>query len=906
MNSIADPSEKLILPDALQSLSRDASRPYADRRTDLLAAASDYWNHCREVIKNHHRSGASGHEVVELLTGVADGLLTTLYAFAASDLPSKGQSGCTVIALGGYGRRQLNPRSDIDIMFFHNGRGKKFAEQVSERMLYLLWDLGIDVGYSIRTARHCLDIADRDMTARTALLDTRYLCGNYKCYQEYERSVLQKVLNWNSKGYVTLKMDESARRLGKYTSSVYLLEPNIKEGEGGLRDLHTAQWLAQVKFKARSLSELLHKGVMTEKEYGEFESAYDYLWRIRNELHFLSTGKNEQIRFDQQEKIARFLGYKDDKRAPAVEQFMQDYYAHAVHVEEISSRLIDKVLRHDQSAPTPSPGTIIRRSVAEGFYTLYGELRLARSNLFEEQPEAMMLAFRLAQLHEVELSPQVKDRIRENLHRINNAVRRSKTMVHTFMDILRYHRGVLEALQAMHYLRFLNHFIPEFGRIYCKVQHDAYHIFTVDTHSLFAIGELIKLWDGVYAEELPRLTAVANDIEKRELLLLAVLLHDVGKGEGRDHCNKGADMMPTVARRLGLNREDSQRLEFLVRNHLLMAHISQRRDMHDDRLIIDFAQTMGMSENLKMLYLLTYADLRAVGPDVWSGWKSVLLSELYDKAHLVLERGNFLLEKRSEKIRNRKRKVQALLEDEIDSRVVADRLRKASTRYLLSFRSHVIADHIRLIQGSRDKRLGFFVADGADGSYTQLTIVTHDMQGLFTMITGVMAAYGINILGAQIFTQRDGTAFDILQVKGPSGYGDASSGKWQAVEESLLAVIEGRVKVEELIRKRHRPVFWGEGAHPRVPSRVDVDNDVSREYTVLDVYTHDEVGVLYRICRTLRDLGLYLGVAKISTKVDQVADTFYVKDIFSQKIRDPGRIEEMRERLLACLDKESL
>lgn len=904
MNQSSTPSEKLALPENLLSISRDLSRPYADRRPALLEAAAEFWHGSRQVIMEHHRSGASGSEIVAMLTDVADKLMATLFEAAASDLSQRSGKGCTVVALGGYGRRQLNPRSDIDIMFFHNGRGKRFAEQISERMLYLLWDLGLEVGYSIRTARHCLDMAEKDLTARTALLDSRYLCGSRDCFDEYDRVVLQKVLNWNSKAYITRKMEESSRRLGKYAASVYLLEPNIKEGEGGLRDLHTALWLAQVKFKARSMSELILKGIMTEKERAEFDRAFDYLWRIRNELHFLSTGKNEQLRFDQQEKIARFLGYRADKRAPAVEQFMQDYYAHCLHVEEISTRLIEKVRLHDQYAPAPSSTTILKRSVGEGFHVYNGELRLSLGNLFEERPEAMMLAFRLAQLHEVALSPQVKNHIRENLHRINDKVRRSRAMVDVFMDILRGPRGVLQALQDMHYLRFLNHFIPEFGRIYCKVQHDAYHVFTVDTHSLFAIGELLKLWDGEYADELPRMTAVANDVEKRELLMLAVLLHDVGKGEGRDHCNKGADMMPTVARRLGLSREDSRRLEFLVRHHLMMAHISQRRDMHDDRLIIDFAKTMGMSENLKMLYLLTFADLRAVGPDVWTGWKAVLLQELYEKTHMLLERGNFLLEKRSEKIRNRKRKVQALLEDEIDPRIVADRLRKASTRYLLSFRSQAIAEHIRLIQGSRNKRLGFFVADGPDGSYTQVTIVTHDMPGLFTLITGVMAAYGINILGAQIFTQRDGTAFDMLQVKGPSGLADAGSEKWHAVEDSLLAVLEGRLKVEDLISKRHRPVFWGERKHPKVSSRIDIDNEVSLDYTVLDIYTHDQVGVLYRICRTFRDLGLYIGVAKISTKVDQVADTFYVKDIFSQKIRDPERIEELRAKLLACLDKE--
>lgn len=876
---------------------------FQEQRLALLEGAGAFLRHYQELIRADHRQGASGKQVVADLTLLADTLIEVLFRAASSDLPDKGHNWCALIALGGYGRSQLNPRSDIDIMFYYSGKGKEFSEQLSERMLYLLWDLGLDVGYSVRNVRHCLDIAEQDITARTALLDSRFLVGNPISYQEYEKMVLDKVLAWQSKAYIRQKMEENARRLGRYGSSVYLLEPNIKEGEGGLRDLHTAIWIAQVKFKGRSMADLVAKSIMTEREQIEFDRAFDYLWRIRNELHYLSNGKNEQLRFDQQEKIARFLGYCDDGKALAVEQFMQDYYAHATHVEEISSRLIAKVLQHDES-PVDTVAACMVRQIGEGFYVLGRELRLREEDLFVRDPAMMMRAFRLAQVHEVNLSLQIKILIRDNLHRLNDRIRRSRVMVDNFMDILRDQKGPLKSLRDMHHLRFLNHFIPEFGRIYCKVQHDAYHIYTVDIHSLFAIAELSKLWEGIYAEDLPQLTQVANDIEKRELLLLAILLHDVGKGEGRDHCNKGADLMPTVARRLGLNREDSRRLEFLVRHHLQMAHISQRRDLHDDRLIVEFARLMGMSENLKMLYLLTFADLRAVGPDVWSGWKGMLLQELYEKTHLVLERGNFLQEMKSEKVRNRKRKVAGLLADEFDAKLISDRLRHMSTRYLLAYRSDVIADHTRLILRNRNRLLTFRVETEPDGAYNQVTVVTRDVPGLFASITGAMAAFGLNILGAQIFTQRDGTALDILQVQGAGGQPLADAQRWQQVEETLLGILEGRIQVEELIGRRKKPVFWGQPHHPMVSSRIDVDNQVSAEYTVVDIYTHDKIGLLYRITRTFRDLSLYIGVAKISTKVDQVADTFYIQDIFGHKLTDPQRLEELCERLLKCLDQE--
>lgn len=880
----------------------DPAVSYEVRRRLLVEGGKAFLDHHRKLVRESHRAGASGRLVVGSLTSLTDTLIRNLYRCASIDLPAEIGS-CTLIAIGGYGRGELNPRSDVDLMFYYGGKEKRFAEQVSERILYLLWDIGLEVGFSVRTLKDCLDMAEKEITARTALLDSRYLVGDDGLYLEYNRTVLDTVLCRNTQVFIREKLEENARRLRKYGSSVYLLEPNIKEGEGGLRDLHTALWISMVKFKARSLRELIIKGVLTEREGRDFEEAFDYLWRIRNELHYLSNRKNDQIHFDQQEKIAAFLGYADGKRGLAVEQFMQDYYAHATAVEHLASTLITKATQQDD--PTSKIlGYLTRRSVEDGFYILRGELRASRSDLFEQDPARMMRAFLLAQRQDVRLSVPLKAMIRENLHRINDRIRRSETMRESFLEILRGRR-VAEILRDMHHLQFLNHFIPEFGRIYCKVQHDAYHIYTVDVHSIFAVEEIGKLWSGLYRETKPLLTRVAEDIEKRELLLLAVLFHDIGKGEGKDHCNKGADMIPTIARRLGLNREDSERLEFLVRNHLQMAHISQRRDLHDEKLIIQFARTMGMSENLKMLYLLTFADIKAVGPDVWSEWKGFLLQELYEKVYDVLERGDFRLEKTSEKVRNRKRKIVALLEGEFEVKTVKDVLRTMSTRYLLSYRSREIIEHIRLILGRRDRTLAMRVEHEPQGEYTQITISTLDIPGLFSKITGVMAGNGINILGAQISTTSSGVALDVLQVRGATGGILDDPEKWSKVEQDLVSVIEGRTRVEELVRKRHRPSYLPEPSRPRTPNKVEVDNEISEEYTVIDIFAHDRVGLLYQITRTLKELGLYIGVSKISTKVDQVADIFYVQDIFGQKVTQPEKIEEVRTRLLACLEDDS-
>ncbi|WP_020675928.1 [protein-PII] uridylyltransferase [Geopsychrobacter electrodiphilus] len=874
---------------------------YEIARPLLLEASRAYLDQQLGSIRNFHRTGASGSKVTLALTQLFDDITQQLFAAAAWKLDAASVENCALFALGGYGRCEMNPRSDLDLMFYYIDGGRDAAEKISDRMLYLLWDLGLDVGYSVRSAPDCLEQARQDITVRTAMLDTRFLAGSQTAWDGFKRSVFPHVLGDTTSKFIKAKLEENQERRRKYGSSVYLLEPNIKEGEGGLRDLHAALWTARIKFKASSLRDLVIKGVLNEEEAAAIEGAYDYLWKIRNELHFLATRKSDQVLFEHQSKIAAFLGYKDDKRAPAVEQFMQEYYTHAAHVEHLSSGLIIKATQRDESRAGVL-GFFVRRNLEDGFTILRGEIRLESEERLREKPALIMKAFELAQYQGAELSVPLKLQIRDNLNLINDRVRRSKEINESFLRILRHPKGVGRTLRQMHHLHVLNHFIPEFKRIFCKVQFDLYHIYTVDIHSLFAVEETCRLWDGGYDKEYPLLAHLAKDVEKRELLLLAVLFHDIGKGEGKDHSTKGASMVPTIARRMGLNREDSARLEFLVQNHLSMVHVSQRRDLNDRRTISDFAGLMGMSENLKMLYLLTFADVRSVGPDVWSGWKGQLLQELYEKTFDLLEKGDFFQEKHSEKVRNRKRKVRAaLLEDFPESRVNRC-LANLSTRYLLSYHSKEIVGHLQLSLGRGKETLALQVEQHQAHNYTQVTLATLDHPGLFSQIAGVMAAHAINILGAQIHTRKNGLVLDVLKVNSSTGTAVENGSKWKRLEKDLAGVIEGRLFVDNLLKRQKAPSFMAKRDKPQRPNHIDILNDVSDKYTVIDIYTHDRIGLLYDITRTLTELGLYIAVSKISTKVDQVADVFYVRDIFGQKIVQPEKLRKIENDLLACLD----
>ena len=892
-------------PDETQEEGDSGRASFEERRPLYLAASKHFLNHYREEIKNRHREGASGDAVVQAITAMSDTLIMKLFRCIMEDLLDSGQAEeqLTLVAIGGYGRGELNPYSDIDLMFLHSGKDPKRTENIAQKLLYFLWDMRLDVGYSVRTPSDCLEMANSDMTVKTALLDSRFLIGSQQLFAAYQKVLLTQILPKGSDPFIREKLEELKKRREKYGSSVYILEPNIKEGEGALRDIHSALWVAKIKYKITQPRELIIKGVLSEEELALYASSLSYLWQIRNELHYLAGRKNDQLTFDAQIKLAQFYGYADKGKSLAVEEFMRDYYLHANKVEHFASSLISRCVVREEGSRRLL-GYFVRRPVGEGFYVIKGELVIPDESVIEKDPARLMMIFEYAQKHGVSLNIKVKSLIRRNLDLVHDKFRRSKEVNASFFNILRSDKGVAETLQQMHHLEFLIRFIPEFERIYCKVQHDLYHIYTVDVHSLFAVDEIVRLQQGEHKEDLPLLTRLANEVDKRELLLLAVMLHDIGKGEGGGHAEFGASLVPTISRRMGLSREDTERLEFLIRNHILMAHIAQRRDLHDERMIIQFARQMGKSENLKMLYLLTYADIKGVGPDVWTEWKALLLKELYEKAFQVLERGDFKLEASSERVKRVKRKVLEILGDDYPAAAVKEELKAMTTRHLLSNQPQVLAEHVRILLLLDDQRIVMKVVHEIDNGFSSFTICTLDVPGLFSMITGVMAANGMNILGAQIHTSTNGKALDILQVNSPQGFVITDDSRWQRVQNDMRQVLEGKIRVATLVAKKQRPTLLTEKPKPRFATRVEIDNEVSEDYTVIDIYTHDKVGLLYRITSTLTELGLYIGVSKISTKVDQVADVFYVKDIFGQKVMYQEKLAEIGERLRTAIDEQ--
>lgn len=889
-------------PDETQSAGDSGKATFEEKRPLYLAGSRRFLGHFREKIRELHRQGASGTEVVGEITAMTDTLILKLFSSILADAAGdRALPEMALVAVGGYGRGELNPFSDIDIMFLHTGRNPQAVEEISQKLLYFLWDMKLDVGYSVRTISDCIEMGKIDSTIRTAMLDSRFLAGSQALFDDFWKAFQKQILAKGSDSFIKDKLQELETRRGKYGSSVYILEPNIKESEGGLRDIQTAVWVAKLKYKITTMRELVMKGILSEEEVSAFAAAKSYLWRLRNELHYLSGRKNDQLTFDAQISLAAFCGFKDHGKTLAVEDFMREYYLQAARTEHLAASLTARCKRRDDG-PGKILGYFIRRPLGEGLFVVRGELIVPDETVVDENPNILMKIFEYAQKQGVRLAVDTKSLIRRRLDLVNDKFRRSKEVNSSFFNILRSDKGVVETLRLMHHLKFLNHFIPEFERIHCKVQHDLYHVFTVDVHSLFCVEELVSLWRGEHAEDLPDLTKLAAEVEKMELLILAVLLHDIGKGEGGGHAEKGADLCRTIARRMGLSKEDSERLDFLVRQHLLFAHIAQRRDLHDERMIIDFARQMGSSENLKMLYLLSYADVKGVGPDVWNDWKKMLFRELFEKSFKVLERGDFRLEASSERVKGVRRKVVALLENELPQAAVKEELKALTTRHTLSNSPEEIAAHIRILHKLDSLPLVMEVEHREDLGFSLLTIATRDMPALFARITGVMAANGVNILGAQIHTSRNGKALDILQVNAPQGFLITDESRWNRIRTDMQAVLEGKVQVQSLVEKRKKSNIPAVTAKPRFPTRVEIDNEVSVDYSVIDIYAHDKVGLLYSIASTLSQLGLYIGVAKISTKVDQVADVFYVRDIFGHKILAPEKLAEISQKLQDAID----
>ncbi|MGH7848304.1 MAG: [protein-PII] uridylyltransferase [Candidatus Binatia bacterium] len=874
-------------------------------QNDLVAGVRAYLGRSREALLQWHRGGAGGAEIVSAYTALVDYLLTRLFDIAAQQF--RGQSGaprpvCTLVAQGGYGRCALNPHSDIDLLFLYPWKINPFIQSVTERILYTLWDGGLEVGHAVRTVSESIRLAARDMEVKTALLDARYLVGDRSLFAEFEKAVQDYLVRRNGQRFIREKLQENRERHERYGGSVYLLEPEVKEGEGGLRDIHAALWIAKVRSNVQGLNDLVEKGILNEREFGELHEAQDFLWRVRNELHFSSGKHQDQLTFEEQERVAPALGFKDDGKVKAVEAFMRSYYMHAAQASRLATLILNRVL--DPGWGRRERWWIPGKEIQPGLRLHKGFLSVTDRDVIANHPGNLIAIFHLAQKHNADLDYKARELIREHTGLIDEQVRRSAAANLPFFEILKWKDRVYETLREMHACGVLGAFIPEFGRLLCMALHDLYHIYTVDQHSLRLVREFERLTAGEFKEATPLLTQLGREVEKKEVLYLGLLFHDIGKGLGGGHSEIGTGIARVIARRMRLNVDDTAQLEFLVRYHLLFASTAFRRDLEDEKTIFDFAAVMGNINNLKMLYLLTYCDMRSVGPDVWNNWKASLLQELYVKTLEVLEgqeKGESQVENRRSKLRRIQRRLRRQLLREHPRERLEHFFESMPERYFLSTPEEEIPAHFELMEQFADQTYLCSIRHFPQLDCSKIAICTRDRPGLFASITGVFAALGMDILSARIATRKDGLILDVFRLShGGRPEVIMNERRWDRVRDTLENVLSGQRDVARLVEDSGRPSLLRKRA-PRVPTTIQIDNDASEDFTVVEVYTQDRIGVLFSITYSLHQLGLSIHLAKISTNVDQVADIFYVTDARGAKIQDAPRWEKIRQTLALAL-----
>ena len=886
---------------------RDEAALVADfgRQGAAGPVAREFLDEVREELYRRHREGASGFAIVRELTAATDRLLRALFQYADAAHTrrrfSRLNQRLTVIARGGYGRGELNPRSDLDLIFLHDYKPGPYAEIVTEEMLHALYATGLDIGSAVRNIGECVSLAATELREKTALLFARYLAGDEKLYAQFEKKLVSDVLNHDQQNFFKAKLEETRQRHARYGDSIYLLEPNLKEGEGGLRDLHTALWLAKVKYNVRGLPELMQKALITEQEFREVTAAEDFIYRVRNSIHFLTGKHQDQLRFEDQEQVAPMLGFRDREGETASAQLMHAYYRQAEVIRQFAEGWLARVSQEI------SPGRFFwfrqRRVIRPGLVIQQQNLGLSDPQFFRRDPLNLITVFADCQAHEAELSGSAFQSVRESLALVGNELQTNRQAGPALLSILRAPQRVAETLEAMHRAGVLGAIIPEFGNLDARVLHDLYHIYTVDRHSLAAVGYLERLRAGEFKEDNGLLTGVARDYDAMPLIFLALILHDIGKGHGHDHHERGAILTEQVCARLGLDSEATDLVVFLVRYHLWMSQVAQKGDVNDARTVEDFARVTGSIDRLKALYLMTFADMRAVAPKVYNKWRDTLLSELYIKTLRILEEGHKEAFDPDRRLALVKHDVREKLESlNAPAAEIAKFLELMPDRYFLTAPESEIATHFEMMRALNEgESLVSRHRPFTEREYTEFTLVTTDQPGLFAKIAGVLTANRLDILSGQITTRADGIVLDVFRVALGLGGLALEDEVWGRVNRDLERVLKGEREIVELVASAiYSPL--ARKTPRRFETEVIIDNRSSEDDTVVDVFCQDRSGLLFAITQTIFELGHVIHLARISTNSDYAFDVFYITDRTGQKIEDLERMRGLKAALLERLE----
>ena len=800
-------------------------------------------------------------------------------------------------AVGGYGRGQMAPFSDVDIVFITPWKQTPWGEQVIETLLYLLWDLGLKIGNATRSIDDVVRMARTDMTIRTAYLEARFVWGDQKLYEEAGARFRKDIVAGTARAFVAEKLAERETRHQRMGDSRYVVEPNLKEGKGGLRDLHALFWIGKYLHQVDSVAELVDKGLLTADELRQFRRAESYLWSVRIMLHHLTGRAEERLTFDVQQELAARLRYANRDAMSAVERFMRHYFLVAKSVGDLTGLFLAHL---DESTARKSwlPTLTRRPARLKGFTLRRGQLGIPADDFFKADPVRLLEMFALADSEGLTIHPLAMRAAARDTALIDERVRRDKTANNLFLNVLTSPRDPETVLRWMNEAGVFGRFVPDFGRVVAQMQYDMYHHYTVDEHTIRAIGLLAKIERGELKGDHALSSAIIHQLINRRVLHVAVLLHDIAKGRGGDHSLLGADIARRLCPRLGLTPEETETVAWLVEYHLLMSRTAFKRDLSDFKTILDFAAAVASPERLKLLLLLTVVDIRAVGPGVWNGWKAQLLRELYEAAEEVLRRGH-KQSGRATRIAGRQAQLGAQLKASLgwdDTRFAAYASRFADS-YWVAEAPEVLVANAALVAAAGDQPLAISCAPDAASGTTLVAIYAADHPGLFYRIAGAISLAGGNIFDARIHTTRDGMAIDNFVVLDPLGRPFTEKQQLARLKRNIEDVLKGRIRLADKLAAR--PLARRKAEFFRVEPRVLIDNKASNRYTVVEVNASDRPALLYALTNGLFQQKLTIHSAHIATYGEKATDTFYVTDLTGAKIDNPARLKTIEKHLLA-------
>ena len=806
-----------------------------------------------------------------------------------------------LVATGGYGRAELAPQSDIDLLFLLPYKQTPRGEQIVEYMLYLLWDLGLKVGHATRSVEECLRQADRDFSIRTALLEARYLWGEKKLFETLRHDFTQKFLSGDGRDFVEAKLAERDARHQRMGDSRYVVEPNVKEGKGGLRDLQTLYWIAKYLFRVTDIAGMVDKGVLTDSEARQFRRAEQFLVTVRCQIHYLTGRPDDRLSFSLQREMAQQLNYADRQGSRGVERFMKHYYLHAKTVGDLTRIFVAAL--EDTRRRKPRLRVLwesLRPRQLEGFRIDGQRLAVSGVDDFATDPVRFLRLFHVAQENDVDIHPATLRLITQNIKLVDAKLRDNEEANRLFMAMMTSRKDPETTLRRLNEAGVFGRFIPDFGRVVAQTQHDMYHTYTVDEHTIRAIGILSRIEAGDLKEDHPVASEVVHKVLSRQVLYLAVLLHDIAKGRGGDHSVLGAEVANHLGPRLGLDAAETETVAWLVRYHLAMSGTAFQRDLQDPKTIADFARLVQSPERLRLLLVLTVCDIRAVGPNVWNGWKAALLRQLYFSTEQVLSGGTLQGGRRS-RVAWAQAETAKLLTDWSDAEKEALASR-AGAAYWLSFEPPALARHARLVRAAEAAGGPMRIEHRVDSerSATELTIYTVDTHGLFARLAGAMAVSGATIVDAKIFTLNNGMALDTFWIQDLEGKPFARPDRLARLQARIELALVNKLDIAGEL-DRQRPNYPTRDQLFTVEPRVLIDNAASNNHTVLEINGRDRPGFLHVVTRALTGLNLQIASAHITTYGERAVDVFYVKDVFGLKVVNASKLAEIENTVEAAI-----